>query len=91
MPIGSVRKIQDLVKNTGTIVAANPEFLREGTAVQDTLHPERVVIGCDDRNAADRIAELYVSLNSQVFITDPQSAELIKYASNAFWPQKSRS
>ena len=88
MPIGSVRKIQDLVKNTGTIVAANPEFLREGTAVQDTLHPERVVIGCDDRNAADRIAELYVSLNSQVFITDPQSAELIKYASNAFLATK---
>ena len=88
MPIGSVRKIQDLVKNTGAIVAANPEFLREGTAVQDTLHPERVVIGCDDRNAADRIAKLYVSLNSQVFITDPQSAELIKYASNAFLATK---
>ena len=88
MPIGSVRKIQNLVKNTGAIVAANPEFLREGTAVQDTLHPERVVIGCDDRNAADRIAELYISLNSQVFITDPQSAELIKYASNAFLATK---
>ena len=88
MPIGSVRMIQDLVKNTGAIVAANPEFLREGTAVQDTLHPERVVIGCDDRNAADRIAELYISLNSQVFITDPQSAELIKYASNAFLATK---
>ena len=88
MPIGSVRKIQNLVKNTGAIVAANPEFLREGTAVQDTLHPERVVIGCDDRNAADRIAKLYISLNSQVFITDPQSAELIKYASNAFLATK---
>ena len=88
MPIGSVMKIQNLVRYTGATVAANPEFLREGTAVQDTLHPERVVIGCDDRNAADRIAELYVSLNSQVFITDPQSAELIKYASNAFLATK---
>ena len=47
-----------------------------------------MVIGCDDRNAADRIAKLYVSLNSQVFITDPQSAELIKYASNAFLATK---
>ena len=88
MPIGSVMKIQNLVNDTGAIVAANPEFLREGTAVQDTLHPERVVIGCDNRNAADRIAKLYVSLNSQVFITDPQSAELIKYASNAFLATK---
>ena len=88
MPIGSVKKIQNLVRETGATVAANPEFLREGTAVQDTLHPERVVIGCDDRNSADRIAELYVSLNSQVFITDPQSAELIKYASNAFLATK---
>jgi len=88
MPIGSVKKIQNLVRETGATVAANPEFLREGTAVQDTLHPERVVIGCDDRNSADRIAELYVSLNSRVFITDPQSAELIKYASNAFLATK---
>ena len=88
MPIGSVKKIQNLVRETGATVAANPEFLREGTAVQDTLHPERVVIGCDDRNSANRIAELYVSLNSQVFITDPQSAELIKYASNAFLATK---
>ena len=88
MPIGSVKKIQNLVRETGATVAANPEFLREGTAVQDTLHPERVVIGCDDRNSADRIAKLYVSLNSQVFITDPQSAELIKYASNAFLATK---
>ncbi len=88
MPIGSVKKIQNLVRETGATVAANPEFLREGTAVQDTLHPERVVIGCDDRNSADRIAKLYESLNAQVFITDPQSAELIKYASNAFLATK---
>ena len=88
MPIGSVKKIQNLVRDTGANVAANPEFLREGTAVQDTLHPERVVIGCNDRKSADQIAELYASLNSQVFITDPQSAELIKYASNAFLATK---
>jgi UDPglucose 6-dehydrogenase len=88
MPIGSVRKIQNLVRETRATVASNPEFLREGTAVQDTLHPERVVIGCDDKNSADRIAKLYESLNAQVFITDPQSAELIKYASNAFLATK---
>lgn len=88
MPIGSVKKIQNLVRKTGAIVAANPEFLREGTAIQDTLHPERVIIGCDDRDSADRIAKLYVSVDSQIFITDPQSAELIKYASNAFLATK---
>lgn len=88
MPIGSVKKIQNLVRETGAIVAANPEFLREGTAIEDTLHPERVIIGCDDRDSADRIAKLYVSVDSQIFITDPQSAELIKYASNAFLATK---
>lgn len=88
MPIGSVKKIQNLVRKTGAIVAANPEFLREGTAIQDTLHPERVIIGCDDRDSADRIAKLYASVDSQIFITDPQSAELIKYASNAFLATK---
>ena len=88
MPIGSVKKIERLVKDTGATVAANPEFLREGTAVQDTLHPERVVIGCDDKNSADRIAKLYEPIDAQVFITDPQSAELIKYASNAFLATK---
>ena len=88
MPIGSVKKIQILVQDQGTVVATNPEFLREGTAIQDTLHPERIVIGCDDRESADQIADLYRSLNSQILITDPQSAELIKYASNAFLATK---
>jgi UDPglucose 6-dehydrogenase len=88
MPIGSVKKIQNLVKDTGATVATNPEFLREGNAVLDTLNPERIVIGCDNRNSADRIANLYAPLNSQIFITDPQSAELIKYASNAFLATK---
>lgn len=88
MPIGSVRRIQELVKDTGATVANNPEFLREGTAVQDTLHPERVVIGCDDTTSANEIAELYAPLNTQILITDPQSAELIKYSSNAFLAMK---
>ena len=88
MPIGSVKKIQILVQDQGTVVATNPEFLREGTAIHDTLHPERIVIGCDDRESADQIADLYRSLNSQILITDPQSAELIKYASNAFLATK---
>ena len=88
MPIGSVRKLQNLVAETGATVAANPEFLREGSAVQDTLNPERIVIGCDDKRKAQQLADLYASIASQIFITDPQSAELIKYASNAFLATK---
>ena len=88
MPIGSVKKLQNLIGASGATVAANPEFLREGSAVQDTLNPERIVIGCDNKVQAQQLAELYASLESKIFITDPQSAELIKYASNAFLATK---
>jgi UDPglucose 6-dehydrogenase len=67
---------------------SNPEFLREGTAVDDFLNPDRVVIGADDRAAADRVADLYAKLSGEVLITDPASAETIKYASNAFLATK---
>jgi UDPglucose 6-dehydrogenase len=69
-------------------VASNPEFLREGTAVRDFLHPDRVVIGCDDPATAVRVSELYSSLRAPVLVTDPASAEVVKYASNAFLAAK---
>jgi len=65
-------------------VVSNPEFQREGTAVQDFLHPDRVVIGSTDKIAANRLAELYRSFNCPVIVTDLRTAEMIKYASNAF-------
>ena len=65
-------------------VISNPEFLREGSAVQDFLKPDRVVIGSADRIAAERVADLYHSFDCPVIITDLRTAEMIKYASNAF-------
>ena len=65
-------------------VVSNPEFQREGTAVQDFLHPDRVVVGSADIAAANRVAELYRSFNCPVIVTDLRTAEMIKYASNAF-------
>lgn len=65
-------------------VVSNPEFLREGSAVNDFMAPDRVVLGSLDRNAANRVAELYQPLRCTIMITDLRTAEMIKYASNAF-------
>ena len=65
-------------------VVSNPEFLREGLAVFDFLHPIRIVIGAADRNAAEAMTELYKPLNSPIILCDNRTAEMSKYASNAF-------
>lgn len=65
-------------------VVSNPEFLAEGTAVADFLAPDRVVLGSDDRQAAETVASLYLGLRAPIVITDLRTAEMIKYASNAF-------
>jgi UDPglucose 6-dehydrogenase len=66
-------------------VVSNPEFLREGSAIQDFMHPDRVVIGGHDRAAAEKVAKLYEPLQAQVLITpNIYTAEMVKYASNAF-------
>lgn len=69
-------------------VVSNPEFLREGSAVNDCLHPDRIILGASDRTAAERVAELYQSLNAPILITDLRTAEMIKYASNSFLATK---
>jgi UDPglucose 6-dehydrogenase len=69
-------------------VVSNPEFLREGSAVADFLGPDRVVIGSDDQSAAIRVASLYIGVPAPLMVTDPASAETIKYASNAFLATK---
>ena len=69
-------------------VVSNPEFLREGSAINDTLHPDRIVIGAPSQNVAMRILELYAPLERPMIITDVHSAEMIKYASNAFLAAK---
>jgi UDPglucose 6-dehydrogenase len=65
-------------------VVSNPEFLREGSAINDFMNPDRVVLGSEDRNAASQVAELYQPLRCEIIITDVRTAEMIKYASNAF-------
>ncbi|HET9111121.1 MAG TPA: UDP-glucose/GDP-mannose dehydrogenase family protein [Ktedonobacterales bacterium] len=69
-------------------VVSNPEFLREGSAVRDFLQPDRVVLGSYDQAAARRVGELYVPLRAPIVITDLYTAEMIKYASNAFLATK---
>ena len=88
VPVGSTRAVEDVLKRPDVAVVSNPEFLREGTAVHDFLNPDRVVIGADDQAAAERLAELYAGLNAPVIITDPASAETIKYAANGFLAMK---
>jgi UDPglucose 6-dehydrogenase len=93
VPVGSTRFVQRVlseagVAHEGVTVASNPEFLREGQAVRDFLHPDRIVIGCENPEAAVRVSDLYKGVQAPVLVTDPASAEMIKYASNAFLATK---
>ncbi|HLC92674.1 MAG TPA: UDP-glucose/GDP-mannose dehydrogenase family protein [archaeon] len=91
VPIGTARKVKEKIaalSEHGFSVVSNPEFLREGSAVKDFLEPDRVVIGSDDKAAANAIADLYRPLGREIIMTSPESAELIKYASNAFLATK---
>jgi UDPglucose 6-dehydrogenase len=93
VPIGTGDLVHDVIKRNmardiNFDVVSNPEFLREGSAINDALYPERIVIGASNQNAALRIMELYAPLERPMFITDVHSAEMIKYASNAFLAMK---
>jgi UDPglucose 6-dehydrogenase len=69
----------------GAHVVSNPEFLREGSAIEDFMHPDRIVVGSNDRQAAEQVAALYAPLNAPVLVTpNIYTAEMVKYASNAF-------
>ncbi|MGG1550860.1 UDP-glucose dehydrogenase family protein [Paenibacillus ferrarius] len=69
-------------------VVSNPEFLREGSALQDALHPDRIIIGSRNQAAGLHIQSLYENLNAPCFLTTPTTAEMIKYASNSFLATK---
>jgi len=84
LPVGSVKVVENCVQRKDVFVVSNPEFLREGSAVHDFLQPDRVVIGSDEKSAAEKVAQLYASICKNILITDPASAETIKYAANAF-------
>jgi len=88
VPIGTGDLVSEIVAASNSShpakVASNPEFLREGSALQDFMNPDRVVIGAHDRAVAELVAKLYEPLQAPILITDIYTAEMIKYASNAF-------
>jgi UDPglucose 6-dehydrogenase len=69
-------------------MASNPEFLKEGSAIEDFMHPDRIVIGVKSKRARDMLLELYKPLNAEMVVTDIKSAEIIKHASNSFLAAK---
>jgi UDPglucose 6-dehydrogenase len=95
VPVGTGRKVAEILRRTrpqgGFDVAANPEFLREGSAIGDFLRPDRVVIGCDSERAEAVMRALYrplYLLETPMLFSDIETAELIKYAANAFLATK---
>ncbi len=94
VPVGTGDIVANLVRqnlkrpDVRFSVVSNPEFLREGAAVQDFLQPDRVVLGSTEPEAARLVAELYLPLRAPMVITDIYTAEMIKYASNAFLATK---
>jgi UDPglucose 6-dehydrogenase len=88
VPVGSTRVVERVLGRSDVYVVSNPEFLREGSAVHDFLHPDRIVIGSEHSDAAIRVASLFSGIQAPLIVTDPASAETIKYASNAFLATK---
>ncbi|RPJ24074.1 MAG: UDP-glucose/GDP-mannose dehydrogenase family protein [Chloroflexi bacterium] len=93
VPIGTGDWVADIVKSAQPkpidfAVVSCPEFLREGSAIGDFMSPYRNVIGSLDRDAADKVAQLHLPLRAPIVITDLRTAEMIKYASNAFLATK---
>jgi len=88
VPVGSTVVVENVIQRDDVFVVSNPEFLREGTAVRDFLQPDRVVVGSKNRAAAEKVGELYENIDTPVLITDPASAETIKYAANGFLAMK---
>lgn len=90
VPVGTGDSVAEILLERGKQpgvdfdVVSNPEFLREGSAVYDFMQPDRVVLGATNREAADKVAQLYLPLRCPIMITDLRTAEMIKYASNAF-------
>ncbi|OPA77403.1 nucleotide sugar dehydrogenase [Paenibacillus selenitireducens] len=93
VPIGTHKKVCQWITDAQQVhlpfdVVSNPEFLREGSAVHDCFHPDRIVIGSDSETAAQQVSMLYKSIASPLVMTNPTTAEMIKYASNAFLATK---
>jgi UDPglucose 6-dehydrogenase len=88
VPVGSARMVGQVLGRHDVSVVSNPAFLREGSAVRDSLHPDRLVVGAEDHVAAARVGELFANTGAPLIVTDTTTAETIKYASNAFLATK---
>ncbi|MGW6934472.1 UDP-glucose dehydrogenase family protein [Lentzea sp. NPDC054927] len=88
VPVGTAVRTAELLRRDDVAVVSNPEFLREGSAVHDFLNPDRIVVGCDQQDAAERVAALYARLGAPTVLTDAASAEMVKYAANCFLAMK---
>jgi UDPglucose 6-dehydrogenase len=95
VPVGTsreiARRLRQLRPDAEFAVCSNPEFLREGSAIQDFTHPDRVLVGCEDPRAQEVMERLYKPLalrNAPIIFVSPESAELAKYAANAFLAMK---
>jgi len=95
VPVGTGDEVERIIRETRPdaefAVVSNPEFLREGAAIQDFKHPDRIVVGADDARARELMAEIYRPLHlnrGPLMFTDRRTAELIKYAANAFLATK---
>lgn len=93
VPVGVNRKIKKIIEKAASgkaefDVASVPEFLREGSAIADTLSPDRIVIGTENKRAEDLLVDLHKPINSTFVLTNLETAEMIKYASNSFLAMK---
>jgi UDPglucose 6-dehydrogenase len=84
VPVNTWKLVKESISRDDVAVVSNPEFLREGTALQDFFKPDRIVVGCTDEVKATEVAKLYKAKKAKVVFTDNTSAEIIKYASNSF-------
>jgi len=89
VPVGTGDWVADIISRhqerpIDFAVVSNPEFLREGAAISDFLNPDRVVLGSLNKEAAEKVAQLHLALRAPIVVTDLRTAEMIKYASNAF-------
>ena len=84
VPVNTWKLVKENINREDVSVVSNPEFLREGTALQDFFKPDRIVVGCTDEVKATEVARLYKAKKAKVVFTNNTSAEIIKYASNSF-------
>ena len=89
VPVGTGDWVADIIRehrndDMDFAVVSNPEFLREGSAISDFMYPDRIVLGSLNQEAAEKVAQLYLPLRTTIMTTDLRTAEMIKYASNAF-------